>query len=985
MEGSLNIGKLYDLFKVYCDENGYTPVKEHMNRYIFNHEFNIEFQKPKKDLCDICYEYCNIVNASNEQTESYNKPITSKNDTKTEREKDCQNVDPKTAIVCHSSIQECDNIHSQIEKSLSAAEIFSPLGLERAIKNVNRKKPFSVYQMQLVDVKNFSIVAGLSSYNPTNNSNKEISVYLFNARSLANKLHEFNLYTEVVNPALICVCETFFNNKLTNGIVCPNGYSIYRKDRVKIGGGVAIYCRHDIKSKQVAITQNNNDVDIICVDILKLRLITCYRPPSYSKIDFDYLVSMMSIINDLCDSVSQFIIVGDFNLPKIDWLNYISPNEKCHSLFLTLVNSLGMHQFVHEPTRESNILDLVFSNNNGLLSKISVKCPFSTSDHNSVHFSLNINDKYQYEKKSKYFYDFINADIDNFLIYLSNINWDYEFSYVFNIDEYWNIFYNHMRIGIDRFVPVRKIHHNKKSHHYPKYIKKMLSRKLFLWKRNSVNKTILHKQTYKTYAIKCVQTLFVYPKRIELKLVDDHKHSKFFNYVNNKLNNHKGNYPIKNNDNNFKLNSCNKETAEVFNKHFGSVFTDGNNYSPNITSFVNDSINIEDINFSVQTVYSILINLKPSTSYGPDGIPNILLKKLALVLCIPLSFIFDASFKSTTTVALSFKSTTALSLPQQWLQAFVSLIFKKGATSDPNNYRPISLTCTCCRAIERIINSDIIKHLTLHNLIANNQHGFLKKRSTCTNLLESVNDWSTALDNNLTTDVVYIAFQKVFDSVSHPKLLAKLALFNIRVNYLDCSLELYADDIKLYSSFCNTDHSHYLAIALNNVVLWSETWPLPISTSKCFVHKIAPASSRKLVNFNYKLGDHILAWSSIPKDLGVTLDSQLNYKKHISNIVHAANTRAFLILKRFKSRDSIILVKAFNTYIRPILEYCSPVWSPYHVELIKVVENVQKRFTKKILHLGNLTYDNRIQLLDLESLELRCFHPPFESIRYCRS
>ncbi|XP_047127871.1 uncharacterized protein LOC124808745 isoform X1 [Hydra vulgaris] len=263
MEGSLNIGKLYDLFKVYCDENGYTPVKEHIYRYIFNHEFNIEFQKPKKDLCYTCYEYCNIVNASNEQTVSYNKHITSKNDTKTECEKDRQNVDPKTAIVCidfknvlsfpranfgnfcykrklsnynltghcslnkkgycilwheamagrgrndlasavkclllkiiddldinmfilwfdsclpqnrnsfmsaalhefvirypqikvieqkfcepgHSSIQECDDIHSQIEKSLSVAEIFSPLGLERAIKNVNHKKPFSVYQM----------------------------------------------------------------------------------------------------------------------------------------------------------------------------------------------------------------------------------------------------------------------------------------------------------------------------------------------------------------------------------------------------------------------------------------------------------------------------------------------------------------------------------------------------------------------------------------------------------------------------------------------------------------------------------------------------------------------------------------------------------------------------------------------------------------------------------------------------------------------
>ena len=103
----------------------------------------------------------------------------------------------------------------------------------------------------------------------------------------------------------------------------------------------------------------------------------------------------------------------------------------------------------------------------------------------------------------------------------------------------------------------------------------------------------------------------------------------------------------------------------------------------------------------------------------------------------------------------------------------------------------------------------------------------------------------------------------------------------------------------------------------------------------------------------------------------MTLDSQLNYKKHISNVVHAANNRAYLILKCFKSRDPSILVRAFNTYIRPVLEYYSPVWSQFHAELIKVVENVKKRFTKKILHLSNLTYYNRLQLLDLESLEIR--------------
>ena len=165
------------------------------------------------------------------------------------------------------------------------------------------------------------------------------------------------------------------------------------------------------------------------------------------------------------------------------------------------------------------------------------------------------------------------------------------------------------------------------------------------------------------------------------------------------------------------------------------------------------------------------MGINPSTSFAPDGLPNAILKKLAHVLCFPLSYIFEASF-------------TSNDLPNQWRKAFVSPIFKNGATSDPNNYRPISLTCTCYRIMEKIINSHFVEYLNKYNIISPSQHGFLNKRSTCTNLLKSTNDWSTALDNHLITDVIYIDFRKAFDSVSHSKLIFKLSLYNIRGNLL---------------------------------------------------------------------------------------------------------------------------------------------------------------------------------------------------------
>ena len=81
--------------------------------------------------------------------------------------------------------------------------------------------------------------------------------------------------------------------------------------------------------------------------------------------------------------------------------------------------------------------------------------------------------------------------------------------------------------------------------------------------------------------------------------------------------------------------------------------------------------------------------------------------------------------------------------------------------------------------MERIINFELLHYLYQHGLISKHEHGFLHKRSTCTNLLESVYDWSVALNNKLTTDIIYIDFQKAFDSVCHQKLIIKLEGYGI--------------------------------------------------------------------------------------------------------------------------------------------------------------------------------------------------------------
>ena len=81
--------------------------------------------------------------------------------------------------------------------------------------------------------------------------------------------------------------------------------------------------------------------------------------------------------------------------------------------------------------------------------------------------------------------------------------------------------------------------------------------------------------------------------------------------------------------------------------------------------------------------------------------------------------------------------------------------------------------------------------------------------------------------------------------------------------------------------------------------------------------------------------------------------------------------KSYAISNCFKSRDPIVLMKAFTTFVRPILEYCSSLWSPYSALNIKKIESIQKKFTKRLCGMENLSYYERLLNLATDTLELR--------------
>ena len=119
------------------------------------------------------------------------------------------------------------------------------------------------------------------------------------------------------------------------------------------------------------------------------------------------------------------------------------------------------------------------------------------------------------------------------------------------------------------------------------------------------------------------------------------------------------------------------------------------------------------------------------------------------------------------------------------------------------------------------------------------------------------------------------------------------------------------------------------------------------------------------------LGGEYLNWCTEARDLGVLVDNKLLFNQHIANIVHKAHIRARLILRSFSSRDCNILMKAFVTYVRPLLEYCSSVWSPFTATNISKIEAIRRSFTGNITGLSSCCYSDRLYNLHLELLEIR--------------
>ncbi|CAB3985999.1 Hypothetical predicted protein [Paramuricea clavata] len=224
------------------------------------------------------------------------------------------------------------------------------------------------------------------------------------------------VYSESID--LMFVTETWFNSNISDREILPIGYDIYRTDRSlgRSGGDVLIAIKQDtfINCNQISSVSMKNleAVAIECSlpNLTKWLVVCCYRPP-----DSNDMSDFRSFADKLFPVYDKILIAGDFNLPNISWTdsNYTATGS-LNQNFCDVLDDYFMSQLCLVPTRESNILDLLFTNQPEHITLTAVHPPAElgmNSDHNIIHFQISTSSNIVLPNK-RLIYDYRQANFD---------------------------------------------------------------------------------------------------------------------------------------------------------------------------------------------------------------------------------------------------------------------------------------------------------------------------------------------------------------------------------------------------------------------------------------------------------------------------------------------------------------------------------------------------------------------------------------------
>ena len=807
-----------------------------------------------------------------------------------------------------------------------------------------------------------------------------------NCRSIIGKHAEFTAALEYIKPDVVCGTESWLNgvkpgkppsqDHIKSSEIFPDNYTVYRNDRDRHGGGDFILVRDNITS--VAEPDLSTDCEAIWTKIKtegnKDLHIGCFYMPQRDK---DHLTKLDQSLSRITAN-KNILLAGDFNCPNINWgagaVNPSSPDYITQEKLLKLTQNHGLEQVHLSPTREDNLLDLVFTNNPSL-TKASISVP-GISDHDIVVTDFLTKPRYSKTQRRKCFlYSKANwADLKRNLKTLSDeIEKDYNDGACTR--DLWDKFHTTLSDEIHKLIPHKLLKKTSSLPWIDRRLRGLMRKKA---KLHAKAKKSGSWSTYRNHQRICKQEMrqaeWNHINKIITEGLESNNSKPFWKYIKCKKTDNIGVAPLKESG---RLVSESKGKAQILLNQFKSVFTPHTNDTtlPPVTSHHTSTLSKITINNAGVT--KLLKNINPAKASGPDDIPNRVLKECAEEISPALTAIFQRSIDSG-------------QLPEVWLRANVAAVYKKGDKHLPENYRPISLTSVISKLLEHIICHSMLNHFDENNILTDLNHGFRSGYSCETQLLITANDLLQTQNKNQQTDLAILDFSKAFDTVPHNKLIHKLSsygiqgplltwltnfltqrrmkvvlegehseetdvksgvpqgtvlgplLFLVHINDLPTRVKsqvrLFADDCLLYRAIKSARDHITLQEDLLALQTWASDWGMRFNAKKCYILSINNKSSHF-----YTLNNTTLQQVTSNPYLGITISQDLKWSQHIAKTANKANSTLGLLRRNLKFCPKEAKRTAYLSMIRSTLEYGAVVWDPYKEEDIKRLERVQKR------------------------------------------
>ena len=207
--------------------------------------------------------------------------------------------------------------------------------------------------------------------------------------------------------------------------------------------------------------------------------------------------------------------------------------------------------------------------------------------------------------------------------------------------------------------------------------------------------------------------------------------------------------------------------AELLRDQYEKVFSTPRELQESVDLNDGDDNSICTVHFSPSDIVSSIGTVKANSASGPDQFPAVLLKRCAQELSHPLAKLWQLSMQNG-------------NIPNGLKRAHITPIFKGGEKNKASSYRPVALTSHLIKIFEKIIVTRLVEYFDENNKWNKNQHGFRKKRSCLSQLLNHQENILQALEDDSSIDVVYLDFEKAFDKVDHGILSEKLNKLGVR-------------------------------------------------------------------------------------------------------------------------------------------------------------------------------------------------------------